>query len=118
VDKDGVIIIGHLRRAAAKMEGLTEVPVHIAAELSPERVKALRLADNRVGQEAEWEFEILSGELLDLKALEFDLLLTGFDADEILRLSDEFQTTPENGNGESEAERAITCPECGCVFSA
>ena len=55
VDVHDVIIIGHLRLAAAKTLGLKEVPVHIASELTPAQVKGLRLMDNRSHEEAEWD---------------------------------------------------------------
>jgi DNA modification methylase len=83
VDVHGVIIIGHLRLAAAKTLGLTEVPVHVASELTPEQVKGLRLMDNRSHEEAEWDMSLLAPELADLSALSFDLSLTGFDDAEL-----------------------------------
>jgi DNA modification methylase len=83
VDVHGVIIIGHLRLAAAKTLGLKEVPVHIASELTPAQVKGLRLMDNRSHEEAEWDLALLAPELADLSELAFDLGLTGFDPDEI-----------------------------------
>jgi hypothetical protein len=45
-DLHDVIVIGHLRLAAAHFLGLAEVPVHVAAGLSPAQIKALRIADN------------------------------------------------------------------------
>ena len=54
VDKDYVIVAGHTRLMAAQQLGLGKAPVVIADDLSPEQVKAYRLADNRVGEEAEW----------------------------------------------------------------
>jgi ParB-like chromosome segregation protein Spo0J len=47
VDTNDVIVIGHLRRAAGKFLGLTEVPVHVARDLTPAQIRGLRLADNR-----------------------------------------------------------------------
>lgn len=83
VDRERVIIIGHLRLAAAKKLGLKEVPVHVALDLTPAQVKALRLADNRSHEEAEWDLALLAPEIADLKALAFDLAVTGFDGREI-----------------------------------
>jgi len=83
VDKDGVIIAGHTRLLAALRLGMKEVPVHVAKGLTPAQVKAFRLADNRSGQEAEWDEELLKLELGDLSKMGFDLAATGFDADEI-----------------------------------
>ena len=60
VDSEGVICIGHLRRAAGKSIGLTECPVHVARELTPAQIRGLRLADNRTNQEASWDMDLLA----------------------------------------------------------
>jgi ParB-like chromosome segregation protein Spo0J len=83
VDVHGVIIIGHLRLAAAKSLRLTEVPVHLARDLTPTQVRGLRLMDNRSHEEAEWDFTLLAPELAELSAESFDLGLTGFDVHEL-----------------------------------
>jgi len=88
VDNEGVIIIGHTRLKAAKKLGLTEVPVHVARGLSPEKIKALRIADNRTAEIAEWNLELLPIELSELQGLDFDLELLGFDQDELAKLLD------------------------------
>src|ERR1019366_5494246 len=83
VDVNEVIVIGHLRRAAARQKGITTVPVHIAKDLTPEQIRGLRLADNRTNQEAEWDLALLAPEIADLRALAFDLSQTGFDGREL-----------------------------------
>src|SRR5271163_3148114 len=83
VDKDGVIICGHTRWLAAKKLGLREVPVHVAENLTPAQVKAYRLMDNRSHQETDWDLDLLGPELEELKGLDFDLALTGFDDREL-----------------------------------
>lgn len=83
VDKDMVIVVGHTRYAAALELGMKEVPVHIADNLTPTQIKAYRIADNRTGSEAQWDMELLSLEFEELKAENFDLDLTGFDAAEL-----------------------------------
>ena len=83
VDSEGVIVIGHLRRAAGKSIGLTECPVHVARELTPAQIRGLRLADNCTNQEASWDMDLLAVEFGELKAEGFDLNLTGFDTREI-----------------------------------
>lgn len=85
-DEAGVVIAGHTRLLAARALGMTEVPVHVARGLSPAQVKAYRLADNRVAQEAEWDMEALRVEIGELSALDFDLGLTGFDDEELSAL--------------------------------
>ncbi len=83
VDTEDVIVVGHTRLLGAKKLGLTEVPVHVAANLTPGQCAAYRIMDNRSSQETTWDFDLLCPELLDLKALDFDLGLTGFDTSEI-----------------------------------
>jgi len=98
VDAEGVIVAGHTRLLAARKLGMTTVPVHVAVNLTPAQAKAYRLMDNRSHEEAEWDMELLPLELEDLKILEFDLGLTGFDDDELGRLlgADHAGLTDEN----------------------
>ncbi len=92
VDKDGVVICGHTRLLASKKLGLREVPVHVAENLTPAQVKAYRLMDNRSHQETDWDLELLGPELEEIRGLDFDLSLTGFDDREI----DDFLRDPED----------------------
>lgn len=68
VDKDGVIIAGHTRYKAAKKLGLKEAHVVVAENLTEEQAKAYRLADNKTGELAEWDFSALEEELADAEA--------------------------------------------------
>jgi len=87
---DGVIVAGHGRFAAAHKLGLKTVPVVVLDHLTPTQRRALMIADNRIALNAEWDEELLSLELRELEALDFDLELTGFDEKELNRLlSDE-----------------------------
>jgi DNA modification methylase len=83
VDKEGVIVVGHTRYKAAKSLGMTQVPVHVAHELTPEQARAYRLADNQTATIAEWDLELLPIEIGELKALDFDLSSLGWSADEL-----------------------------------
>ena len=83
VDGEAVIICGHTRWLAAQKLGLRQVPVHTASNLTPAQVRAYRLMDNRSHQETDWDLELLTTELLELRGLDLDLDLTGFDAREI-----------------------------------
>src|SRR6266852_2187690 len=87
VDEDGVIIVGHTRYKAALKLGLTEVPVHVAVGLSPAQAKAYRIADNQTATMSQWDDDRLPLELMQLQEMGFDLDLTGFSGDELLRLS-------------------------------
>ena len=86
VDEDGVIIVGHTRYKAALKLGLDEVPVHVAVGLSPAQAKAYRLADNQTATLSQWDDDKLPLELAQLQEMGFDLDLTGFSADELMRL--------------------------------
>lgn len=86
VDSEMVVIAGHTRLAAAQSLGMDKVPIVIAENLTPAQVKAYRLADNRVSQEAEWDHDLLTLELQDLVGEEYDLDLTGFSDDELAAL--------------------------------
>ena len=66
IDTDDVIVAGHTRVKAAKKLGLKTVPCIVADDLTPEQVKAFRLADNRVSELADWDFDLLKLELDDL----------------------------------------------------
>ncbi len=83
LDADGVIIVGHTRWKAAIKLGLEKVPIHVATDLTPAQIKAYRIADNQTNTLAEWDAELLPLELHDLEALDFDLSLLGFDADDL-----------------------------------
>ena len=75
VDKDHIIICGHTRFKAAQSLGLEEVPVVIAADLTPEQVQAYRIADNKTGEIAEWNHDLLPLEIKELQEANFDLSL-------------------------------------------
>ena len=84
VDSAGVVIVGDTRLRAARQMELTTVPVTVATGLTPAQVKAYRLADNRLHENADWDKDLLRMEIDDLRGMNFDLSLTGFDADELM----------------------------------
>ena len=83
IDKDYNIIAGHGRVAAAKAEGIKEVPCVLVDYLTPAQKKAYILADNRMALDAGWDEEMLKTELESLKEMDFDLSLTGFETEEV-----------------------------------
>jgi DNA modification methylase len=86
VDEKYVIIVGHTRHKAAQKLGLEQVPVHVAAGLTSEQVRAYRIADNQTATFSSWDDDRLVKELLALQKCAFDLDLTGFSGDDLLRL--------------------------------
>ncbi|MBB4051267.1 ParB-like chromosome segregation protein Spo0J [Devosia subaequoris] len=86
VDASNEVVSGHGRLAAAIALGLKEVPGIRVSHLSPEVIKAYRLADNRLGELSHWDATALALEFKDLAAVELDLEileLTGFETAEI-----------------------------------
>lgn len=79
IDKEGTIVAGHTRYKAAKKLKLKTVPCIIADDLTDEQIKAFRLADNKVGELAEWDFDVLADELSDIVSI--DMTDLGFDID-------------------------------------
>lgn len=77
VDADNEIVTGHTRLKAAKKLGLTEVLVIIADDLTPEQVRAFRLADNKVAEFSTWDMELLMSELDTINDIDMDTM--GFD---------------------------------------
>lgn len=107
IDKNNVIVAGHTRVKAAERLGIEEIPCIMADDLTDEQIKAFRLADNKVGEIAEWDFEMLDLELLDI---DMDMTDFGFEIEE----------EPEAIElEESDTETKKTkycCPKCGFEF--
>ena len=82
VDGQNNVIAGHGRLLAARKLGLAEVPVVPMDHLTDTQRRALILADNKIGENASWEDELLGIELAELKEAGFDLGLTGFSPEE------------------------------------
>lgn len=78
LDKNNIIVVGHGRLLGAKEAGLEKVPMLRAEHLTPEQVKAYRIADNKLN-ESEWNLPLLHQELKELELGSFDITLTGFD---------------------------------------
>src|SRR5699024_9376686 len=76
VDENNVIVAGHTRKLAAQSIGMDEIPVIIADDLTEEQIKAFRLADNKVAEFSEWDFDLLSDEI---NGLDIDMDDFGFD---------------------------------------
>lgn len=87
LDKNKVIINGHTRLKASFLLGLKEVPCIIADDLTPKQVKALRIADNKTGELADWDIELLGGELLELDDFNFEDY--GFNEIELMMLTED-----------------------------
>lgn len=97
IDRDNVIVAGHTRLKAARLLGLETVPCIVADDLTPEQVKAYRLADNKTGELAEWDFSALEKELSELGEMELDFDMSDFGFDEF---TSELAANEENEDGD------------------
>ena len=97
IDNNNTIVCGHTRVKAAVKLGMGEVPCIVADDLTPAQIKAFRLADNKVGELALWDWDLLSDEMEELDELGVDMSDFGF-----LSIEDdeEPETAPKDLSGE------------------
>jgi len=117
VDVNHVIISGHTRLKALQKLGWREADVQVIDDLDPDQVRALRIADNKTGELAEWDMEKLLAELTDLQSSGFDISTLAFDDAELTRImnGEALQT------GRTEPDAVPAVPEVsnsrrGCVY--
>jgi DNA modification methylase len=110
VDARGVIICGHTRWLAAKSLGLPKIPVHVARDLPPAKVRAYRLADNRLHEIATWDFAALSIEMSSLQSSGLDLTLLGFASYEIASLLEKARNPADVDEVPEPPDKAQTKP--------
>ena len=111
VGEDGELIAGHGRVLAATQLGLTEAPVIVLGHLTEAQRRAYRIADNRLA-ESPWDEALLSAELQDLLADDYDLSLVGFsdgELDKLLAFDPDAGGEDEGGAGGSVSP--VTIPE-------
>lgn len=85
IDKDKNVIAGHGRIMAAKKLKIDAIPCVFVEGLTDQQRKAYILADNRLGEMADWDMDLVKSELEDLELGDFDIDLTGFDINEFLK---------------------------------
>lgn len=118
VDNEGVIIAGHTRYKAAKKLGLKHVPVVVADNLTPDQVKAYRLADNKTAELADWDMDLLNDELDQIRNID----MSDFGFDELD--DDQIDTEPKVDDNEElslddfgDDKFEVVCPKCGFRFN-
>lgn len=111
------IVLGHTRWAAAKKLGFRTVPVVFIFDLSPSKIKLLKLADNKVAEFSGWNFAELNKTLDELKVElpDIDFAGIGFDAGSELDPDDFFDDSGETKEKEAKKIK-VTCPHCGKEF--
>ncbi len=117
---NGDVVDGHLRLKAAQKLGMDTVPVVIADDLTDAQVKAFRLSVNKMAELAEWDNELLKIELEQLKELDFDLGLIGFDGTELANMfldgTDLVEDSKTKEIDTDDFEMSCICPKCGFEF--
>lgn len=108
IDREFNVIAGHGRIAAAKAEGIDEVPCVFADHLTDAQKKAYILADNRMALDAGWDEEMLKVEIEALQAEDIDISLTGFDEKELASLFDT-DTDAQEDDFDVDAELGKPC---------
>ncbi|NEU28820.1 ParB N-terminal domain-containing protein [Paenibacillus polymyxa] len=108
IDSNHEIIAGHTRLLAAKKLGLKQVPTILVDDLTPEQVRAFRIADNKTAEYADWNFELLAQELEELKLADYDLSLTGFDMSECEKLLDTLHEDTADDEDDFNVEEALS----------
>lgn len=112
VDGDNGIIAGHGRLAAARKLELAEVPVIELGHLTAAQKRAYVIADNRLALDAGWDDELLALELTELSEAGYDLLMTGFDDDELAQmLADIGETEGSDTDEEPASDEDDDVPE-------
>ena len=101
IDGDLNVIAGHGRLLAAQAEGLEKVPCVFVEHLTDAQKRAYILADNRLAEMAGWDEELLKLELDELRELNFDVSLTGFDDYEFKNI----EVTEDNFDIDAELEK-------------
>ena len=106
IDRNNVIAAGHTRLKAAELLGLETVPIIMADDLTDEQIRAFRLADNKTGELAEWDFARLKEELEKIQEI---------DMDEFGFMTEAIQTFKEQVEEEAKGKEIVKifCPRCG-----
>ena len=114
IDKNNIIVAGHTRYKAAKELNLKTIPCVIADDLTDEQIKAYRLADNKVAEKSQWDFELLASELDEL--CDFDMSSFGFLTDELVLDVNDEDFLQDTEVTKSKEPKTVECPHCGEKF--
>ena len=113
IGPDNVVITGHTRLKAAKLLNIKEVPVIVASDLTDEQITAFRLADNKTGELAKWDFERLERELEELDGDDFISRLFGIGQETVQKDKSMELDISDFDDEVFEYE----CPSCGFRFN-
>ena len=118
IDREKIIICGHTRLKAAKLLGLEKIPCVMADDLTPEQIKAFRLADNKISELSSWDFEKLEVEIGALSDLSVDMSAFAFDMN-VLKDTEQKLNAGKELAAENFADDKFNCecPKCGFKFN-
>lgn len=110
LDENYEILAGHTRYRALMEQGVESVECIIQSGMTEEQKKKYRILDNKTGELAEWDEELLKGELknLDLGGIDWfdDLLNPNLKLEGSVKMDE----TPA-----AEKDEIVRCPRCGTV---
>ena len=120
IDENDVIICGHTRYKAAELLKLETVPCILADDLTPEQIKAFRLADNKTSELSGWDVDLLIEELKDIT--DIDMTDFAFDVNVFLKADEPKEQKLDNGeeldiDDYNDDEFKCKCPKCGFKFN-
>lgn len=113
VDKDYVIITGHTRYEASKLLNLKKIPTIIVDNLDPNKIKAFRLADNKVAEFAKWDYDKLQEELQNIKDIKMEMY--GFFSEDETMIDWDNVEEIDVDNYEKPDEKKCQCPYCNHI---
>jgi len=112
VSEQDDLIAGHGRVLAAELLKLDEAPVMVARGWTPAQIRAYRIADNKLSLLSGWDDELLGLEFTDLRDLDIDLGLTGFESSEIEKLMEGPKPPDDFTEYDESIETQHECPKC------
>ncbi len=115
VDKNYTIIVGHTRYLASKYLNLQTIPI-VVMDVDAEKAQAYRIADNRVSEDANWDFQLLKEEIELLNNESFDLESLGFELKELENILEIEVDIPEVNEINEGFSLENSCPKCGYEF--
>ena len=117
IDNGGVLVAGHTRVKAARLLGIKDIPCIVADDLTEDQVKAFRLADTKVSEKAEWDFNMLG---LEIEDIDLNMEDFGFDLDELDSelFGEDFSLADEDKGNMEQITFTLTTEQMAVVKSA
>lgn len=98
---DNMIIAGHTRWKAALKAGMETVPV-IYVDMTEDDARRFNVADNKLGELAEWDIDLLADLLKEWEEKGLDIGATGFSNEDISGILEMVEPTPAHTGKEDD----------------